>query len=107
VRRSWTNLFIDLLIAGTMLSVAVTGIVLRYALPPGSGRRHGRGGLAFWGWSRHEWCDIHFWCATAVMGLLLLHVALHWNWLRSMCQRLRPSHNAVADARSAIIDTQT
>jgi len=32
-------------------------------------------------WGRHDWGDLHFWLAMAAGVLLLVHVALHWQWI--------------------------
>ena len=41
--------------AGFVLLIT-TGVLMRYVLPPGSGRR-----AAIWGLDRHGWGDLHFW----------------------------------------------
>ncbi len=106
MRRNWINLLVAIATATTTLGVAVSGIILRYGLPRGGGRRQGRGGPAFWGWSRHDWCDVHFWLAAITIGLILLHVALHWNWLRTMCRQLRRSNSTSNAVQHAAVDTQ-
>ena len=57
--------------------MAATGCMLAYRLPPGS---RGGGGLTAWGWSRHEWGDLHMWNSYVFLALSLLHLALHWRW---------------------------
>jgi len=76
--RTAFNFLIDTLLLVLIVSLAATGLLLRYVLPPGS-----RGGsdLSLWGWTRHEWGDLHFWIALALAALLVLHVALHWSWV--------------------------
>ena len=61
--------------------LAGTGLMLQYRLPPGS--RGGRG-LSVWGFSRHEWGDVHFWAAVAMFALVVLHFILNWNWMRKI-----------------------
>jgi len=56
--------------------LTTTGVLSRYVLPPGSGRY-----ATLWGLNRHGWGDIHFWVAVALLGVLTLHLVLHWKWI--------------------------
>jgi hypothetical protein len=64
-----------------------TGLAIRFVLPPGTGGRHGEGGLLLWSLGRHDWGDVHFWMSVALGVLLVIHVALHWSWVCAMVQR--------------------
>lgn len=55
-----------------------TGILLFWKLPPG---REGGRGLSLLGWTRHEWGDFHFWVATIMVVLAVVHLALNWRWI--------------------------
>ena len=59
-----------------------TGIILRFALPPGTNRL-----LALWGLTRHQWGDLHFWLALAALGVVIIHLILHWTWVVSVVRR--------------------
>jgi hypothetical protein len=65
-----------------------TGLILKFILPPGSGRMLGRGFgggkpvLTWLGQSRHEWGDWHFYIAIAFLALMATHITLNWNWIR-------------------------
>jgi hypothetical protein len=83
MRRTNLNFLVDLLTLLACLGMAGTGSLLRFVLPPGT--RGGRG-LTLWELDRHEWGDIHFWTAVALLALLILHVVLHWTWV---CVTLR------------------
>jgi hypothetical protein len=101
MNRSIVNFFVDLsslLVAGVM---AVTGLILAFVLPPGTGGL-GRGqGLALWGWPRHDWGDLHCHVATAFLVLLILHLALHWRWIWTMSSRAIHRRSGISDrARS-------
>jgi hypothetical protein len=78
VRKNTLNFIIDCIAAVTMLTMISTGLLLYFILPPGSRGGHG---LLFWGLDRHEWGDIHFWSAVALIVLMVLHVLLHWKWV--------------------------
>lgn len=83
MKRNTLNLLVDLASALVMFGIVATGLLIRYVLPPGSG--HSK---TLWTWSRHEWGDVHFWIAVAAGVLLLVHVALHWQWVCVTTMRL-------------------
>jgi hypothetical protein len=76
MKRLFDNLFIDLFAAALMVGMAATGYILRFPLPPGSNKS-----LSLWGLLRHQWGDVHFWISLALLGVILLHVVLHWQWV--------------------------
>lgn len=78
----WTDV-LNLIAFGGLL---MTGVIIKWVLPhggEGGGRGMGRSRAvdAWFGLSRHEWGDIHFWIAVACVGLVILHLALHTNWI--------------------------
>lgn len=83
MKRNWINWWLDILLALGLWSLALTGLIMRYALPPGSGWRR-----ALWGLNRHDWGDVHFWVSIGVVTLLAAHLALHWQWVCAMFPRL-------------------
>jgi len=89
------NLIIDIIGFVCAVLLIVTGFLLEYTLPPGSGRlgTEGFGAapgglqrpiLLLWGLSRHEWGNIHYWAAIALMAALSFHLLLHWKWIVAM-----------------------
>jgi len=82
MKRSALNIIIDTLAAAVMLGMIATGIIIRFTLPPGSGRT-----LSVWGLTRHQWGDLHFWLALAAVAIVVLHLALHWTWVVSVVRR--------------------
>jgi hypothetical protein len=76
--KTWLNRILDLALWVAFALLLATGLVLRCRLPPGS---RGGSGLSIWGWSRHDWGDLHLWLAYVTCVLVLLHLALHWRWL--------------------------
>lgn len=78
MNRSRLNYALDALSLVLMLALALTGLLIRFALPPG---REGGRGLELAGWTRHQWGDFHFWLAVALVGLVVAHLALHWRWI--------------------------
>lgn len=88
LRRSTLNFLVDVLALLAIFVMVATGLVIRFALPPGTGGGHGEGGLALWGFGRHDWGDVHFWTSVVLGVLLIVHVALHWSWVCLMVKRL-------------------
>jgi len=76
MKRNTLNFVIDAITAMVMLGMIATGLLLRFVLPPGSGSRR-----VLWGWDRHDWGDLHFWLAVGIGAIIILHVALHWQWV--------------------------
>ena len=76
MKRNTLNFVIDAASALVMAGMIATGLVIRFVLPPGSGSRK-----EVWGLGRHDWGDVHFWLAAAVGAVIVLHVALHWQWV--------------------------
>ncbi len=82
MKRTTLNAVVDALaFAGFVLLVA-TGVLMRWTLPPGSGRH-----LTVWGLGRHEWGVVHFWVSVALLAALAAHVALHWRWIVAVARR--------------------
>lgn len=79
MKRTTINFTIDAVGFVGFVFLITTGVLVRYVLPPGSGRR-----AVLWGMNRHEWGDLHFWIAIAFFCVLGLHLFLHWRWIVHM-----------------------
>lgn len=79
MRKPTRNLIVDSLAFAAFLLLVTTGVLMRYVLPPGSGRR-----AAIWGMDRHGWGDLHFWIAVGFLLILAFHLVLHWRWIVSV-----------------------
>jgi hypothetical protein len=82
--RQVLNFLIDAVTLALMLAMTATGLLLRFVLPPGS---RGGQGLRLWNMTRHDWGDLHFWLALALLLIALVHVALHWTWVCTLLAR--------------------
>lgn len=107
MRKATINLYLNVLAFLSFVGLAATGAIMRWVLPPGTGGRRagaavglgrgwqgGRGTLdpddsavqplkTLLGWGRHDWGDLHFWLAVVFCAAILLHVVLHWSWVRT------------------------
>jgi hypothetical protein len=76
MKRPTQNFTIDTIAFIGFVLLSTTGVLMRYVLPPGSGRFK-----TVWGLDRHEWGSIHFWIALVFLGILAIHLVLHWRWI--------------------------
>ena len=82
--RTHVNFVIDALALAAFLALMSTGLILNFQLPPGSGDIHGRGHrnvMLLWDWTRHEWGQVHYLIACALVVVLAVHLVLHWKWI--------------------------
>ena len=111
MRRVTLNFIVDLIAFVNLLLLAATGAVMKWVLPPGSGGGHGygfRGGRGpgpgvgqvrqLFGLGRHDWGDIHFILALLFAFLILVHIILHWTWIKACAKSiLFPSRKISCD----------
>ena len=108
MKRTQLNFGIDAAaFVGFMLLLA-TGLLLEYQLPAGSGGLQGRGSgrgtgeqqiALLWGWTRHDWGQIHYWIAVVCMAVLALHLVLHWKWILAV---VKGAHDDASGYRCAV-----
>ena len=82
MKRSDLNFVIDAVAFVGFVVLTTTGVLVRYVLPPGSGRYS-----TIWGMDRHEWGGAHFWISVALFSVLAIHLVLHWRWIVSVVKR--------------------
>ena len=76
--RNTCKRVLDLALYLVACVTAGTGLLLAYRLPHGAGNA---GRVVFFGYGRHEWGDIHTWLAYLGIILVVVHLALNWQWL--------------------------
>ncbi|MFO8056248.1 MAG: DUF4405 domain-containing protein [bacterium] len=83
MKKIWINFWVEAAMFVSMLALGVTGLIMKYALPPLRGQRQGTGlgPETLFGWDRHDWGDFHFWLAVILVALLVVHLILHWRWI--------------------------
>jgi hypothetical protein len=97
MKRNMINLIVDMVAAASLLLMIITGYILRFPLPPGTNRTH-----ELWGMSRHEWGSIHSWAGAWLIGVVLLHLILHWEWIFTMIRQRFTSTRATPSERRRI-----
>ena len=85
MRRSTLYFLVDATGFILLTGLAITGSVMKWVLPPGTGGRQGGQGeqvkkLLLLG--RHDWGNIHFWLSVSFVVIMLIHLALHYNWIK-------------------------
>lgn len=78
LRKPQVNFFIDSLAFVFFVFLVITGILLHYLLPPGSGQS------TMLGLSRHDWGYLHFLTSIGLFSILSIHLLLHWKWIACM-----------------------
>jgi len=97
MRKVHLNFLVDAVAFVAFLFLTTTGVLVRYVLPPGSGHFS-----SLWGMDRHEWGQIHFWVAIALMVALAFHLFLHWRWVVCVIKG-RPSEASGSRLALAIV----
>lgn len=88
----------DVLNTVLLLVLAATGIIIKWVLPPGMGR-YGRGGNTLLGLTRHDWGDLHIWVALIFVASVIVHLAMHTGFIRTM---IKPHHASALPASKSI-----
>jgi hypothetical protein len=76
-----TNFIIDILMFLCLSAMAGIGLLMKYILIPGKDRVlvYGRNvELYFWDLDRHQWGTVHLIVSLCMLGLLGIHIILHW-----------------------------
>jgi hypothetical protein len=98
--KSKFNFIIDSLMFMVIMAMAGLGFLMKYVLVPGKERwvKYGRNvNLTLFGWDRHDWGDIHLDLGLIFLGLLSLHIILHWRQIVGLF------HGFVPTERRAVV----
>ncbi|MEA1992919.1 MAG: DUF4405 domain-containing protein [Euryarchaeota archaeon] len=88
MNRTRLNALVDLSAFFAFLISLISGIVLWLVLP--EGYRGGRGAAElFLGVTRHQWTNIHTVSSLAMAGIIVIHLILHWSWIKSLSKILK------------------
>ena len=83
-----TNWIIDLTVFLGGLLAALSGVYFLF-LPSGGyqGGRNPMYGVTIL-FSRHTWDDLHTWSGVAMIAAAVIHLAIHWKWIKMMARRI-------------------
>ena len=86
MRRVQLNAIINIIGFVAFAVLAVTGLVELILLPPGTGGLgSGRGpSVTVLGLGRHGWGDLHNVAGIVFLGVVGLHLILHWRWIKCL-----------------------
>jgi len=91
MNRTNLNFVIDALMFLCLMAIAGLGFLMKYILPPGREvwAKYGRNvDLTWLGWDRHDWGSVHLYLAFTLLGLLVIHLILHWSMIVGLSGRL-------------------
>lgn len=89
--KSKVNFVIDALMFLCMIMITGMGLLMKYVLVPGRERWVEYGSnveLYLLGMDRHEWGTVHLTIGLILLGLLALHIILHWRMIVNLFRRL-------------------
>ena len=91
IRMSWQtrqNWMIDAAVFAGALLAGLSGIYFLY-LPSGGyeGGRNPAYGLTIL-FGRHTWSDLHTWGGVLMIMAIVIHFAIHWQWVKMMSRRV-------------------
>ena len=106
MKKNNLNLIIDALLLICTAAVVGIGFLMKYVLVPGYRRWeiYDRNvDLFLWNLDRHQWGTIHLSIGLVFLGLLVLHIILHWSMIVRIYRGLIPNSLARWTAALAIV----
>lgn len=91
MKKTTLNFLIDGLMFICMAAITGIGLLIKYTLIPGQEAWIVYGekvDLFFLGMDRHQWGFIHLIIGYILIGLVALHVILHWKFITSIFNRM-------------------
>ena len=89
MRRITINALVDIGCLITFIPSLVSGLVLFFFLPSGSGK--GGSHAVYLGLIRDQWLNMHNYWSLAFSALLIIHLLLHWMYFRNIRKCLKPA----------------
>jgi hypothetical protein len=84
-RPNW-NYLVDVVMFSMMGAMIFIGVLMAFFLA--SGPVIDEGSKYVWGLHRHQWGDIHMILSFIFTGLFLIHILLHWGWIKGATKKL-------------------
>ena len=82
--RTKLNYIVDALMFIAIVATGFIGILLGYFIPTGNvppAQKY------LWSLHRHDWGEIHLYLSLALLVLFVLHIILHWAWIKTATER--------------------
>jgi hypothetical protein len=80
------NYVVDVVMFGLMGAIIFIGVLMGFFLA--SGPVVDEGSKYAWGLHRHQWGDIHTILSFAFVAFFILHLLLHWSWIKGATKKL-------------------
>ncbi len=101
MRRAKVNAVVDILALILFIPSLVSGVILHVFLPSGGGGFRGGAGVitanVFLGIVRNDWVDLHVFTSYVFTGLVIVHLLLHWRYIKSVGRILRRAKTEPSD----------
>lgn len=97
-RQARINFSLDAVLFSAFIVTGISGLV-PWLILPGGGYQGGRNpfySATLYGLTRYQWTGIHLWVSLVMMGIIAIHLILHWRWIVCTARRY---------ARSALCNT--
>lgn len=81
MERTKLNYIVDVLMFIAIAATGVIGILLGFVIPTGDVPGWQK---YLWGLHRHDWGGIHLYLSICLFVLFILHIILHWAWIKAI-----------------------
>ncbi|WP_299110352.1 DUF4405 domain-containing protein [uncultured Winogradskyella sp.] len=91
MRKSTWNFILNATMTLCMSAIIGIGFLIKYTLLSGQDRKEVYGQnveLYFLNMDRHQWGTIHLYLSFVLIGLLIIHVFLHWKVVTAVYQKI-------------------
>ena len=82
--RAETRYFVDIAMLFVFIICAVTGFILWYAFPSGSG---GGQWSIFLGLAKHDWIKIHDYSSLVLTATIIIHLVINLKWMTRITKK--------------------
>lgn len=106
MKKAKTNLVIDVIMLIIMMTILGIGLLNKFILLSGQEKWEKFGenlDFSLLGLDRHEWGEVHLILGLIFIGLLVLHIILHWNMILEIYHRLIKSRKIRTFTAMAIL----
>ncbi|MDD4923628.1 MAG: DUF4405 domain-containing protein [Dehalococcoidales bacterium] len=101
--KNLINYFLDVILVLSIIVTLASSYILWFVIPRGVGVHSemcGNEGMGFGGnyftvlgIPRYLWVDIHNWAAVILLGLIMLHIIMHYTWIVKIFKRTKSYFN--------------